>query len=134
MNNYTLKRLESLPDGTFGVIMDEDDNLLCHTAELPWLMNGPDKSCIPAASYICMPYSSPHHPGVWQVTDVPSRSGILIHNGNIPEIDSLGCIILGLERGQLNGADAVLESNLALTKMRGIWVAPFQLQIVENLV
>lgn len=49
----------------------------------------------------------------YEVLNVPGHSGILFHKGNLPEIDSIGCILLGTSVGVVNGAPAVLQSAIA---------------------
>src|ERR1700735_2942043 len=105
MTQYTLTRINSDANGTFGQLSDSNGKVLCFTCELPWDNNTPDKSCIPLGTYNCINYSSVSHPNVWQITNVAGRSGILIHNGNT-ENDSLGCIIVGDVMGEVNGLPA----------------------------
>jgi hypothetical protein len=96
------------------------DDLNIKTIERPWLNNEPNRSCIPEGTYQCdfMECSgSGKYRRVWHVQNVPSRTAILFHAGNLVE-DSLGCILVGLSHGYLSGAEAVLNSRKALEKMR----------------
>lgn len=126
---YFLKRGAPCMGGQPGILYDSDNKtLLCHTMELPWDANQPNVSCIPAGEYEVQPYSSARHPNVWEVTNVPGRTAILIHNGNTEE-DSLGCILVGQSAGELDGEPAVLNSDACLDMLRGIWKDNFILHI-----
>jgi len=58
--------------------------------------NAPDTSHIPAGDYNCAPHLSQHLAGIlWQVMNVPNRSAILLHGGDVLK-DTHGCILLGL--------------------------------------
>src|ERR1700743_2206922 len=98
---YTLTREQEGPNGTIGELTDEYGNRLCYTCELPWLNNAPQQSCIPTGTYLVVPHNSIAHPNVWELENVPGRSGILIHNGNT-ENDSKGCIIVGDSVGEID--------------------------------
>src|ERR1700759_4207737 len=98
---YFLTRQPSTSDGTFGKITEQNGEIICHTCELAWHDNEPQKSCIPAGTYNVVPHNSTAHPGTWELMDVPDRSGILIHNGNT-ENDSLGCILVGDSLGTID--------------------------------
>tara|TARA_R100000541_G_C1886266_1_gene83005 strand:+ start:646 stop:984 length:339 start_codon:yes stop_codon:yes gene_type:complete len=96
------------------------DDIIIKTIERPWLSNEPNRSCIPEGTYRCdfMERScSGKYRRVWHVKDVPGRTAILFHAGNLVE-DSLGCILVGLSHGYLSGAEAVISSRKALDKMR----------------
>lgn len=87
--------------------------------ERPWACNAPDKSCIPAGLYRAhfLPRStSGRYRNVFWLQDVPDRSGILIHNGNIVD-HSRGCLIIGKRRGTLACKPAVLNSRTALAEL-----------------
>jgi hypothetical protein len=114
---YTLVRQSSAINGTLGELLDPSSIHVCYTCELPWLNNTPDQSCIPVGTYTCGPHNTPDHPNVWELANVPGRSGVLIHNGNT-EKDSLGCIIVGSAKGTLNGLPAVLNSDVTLNMLR----------------
>ncbi len=89
----TVQRIASRDDGTFGVLF-AGDLPFALTCERPWLSNQPQVSCIPVGLYKCRRYSSARFPSTWQVMDVPGRSAILFHCGNVAT-DSAGCIIIG---------------------------------------
>jgi len=84
--------------------------------ELPWFNNARNASCIPSGSYLCEYLSksaSGKYRNVYHVTDVPDRSGILIHNGNVAR-HTKGCILLGTKSGKLYSQPAVLNSRTAM--------------------
>ena len=128
---YILQRLSQSSEGTFGILIDPLGNTLCHTAELPWDDNKPDSSCIPAGTYQVIPHNSQEHPNTWEVSNVPNRIGILIHNGNLPLQDSLGCVIVGTSQGFLDTHMAVLNSMLALNQLRQVLPSDFELSIID---
>jgi hypothetical protein len=103
------------------------------TLEEPWQDNKRQISCIPAGSYLCVPHgwekdSQKHFKRVWEVTNVPNRSAILIHAGNTLR-DTMGCILVGFDVKQFS----LGRSQLALTKLRSvIGEKPFNLTIIEN--
>lgn len=88
-----LTRVSHRADGEFGII-ELAGMPICLTLERPWLQNEKMKSCIPAGSYLCRRVLSPKFGDTFEVTNVPSRTNILFHGGNIVD-DSLGCIMLG---------------------------------------
>ena len=80
--------------------------------------------------YICKPHFGTKYKNVWKIHDVPRREDILIHWGNV-EKHTLGCILVGLGAGQLNGQPAVLNSKRAIALMRKlIGMKSFHLTIV----
>lgn len=96
-----LKRISYRSDGTFGVLLFTKDLFtdklpFAVTLERPWLNNTIGKSCIPTGDYICKRVMSPKFGNTFQVMDVPGRSHILFHKGNIDD-DTEGCILIGEE-------------------------------------
>lgn len=94
--------------------------LVLKTIERPWLNNKRKVSCYPEGVYIVkyLPRSaSGKYKRVWHVQNVPNRSGILFHGGNLVK-HSLGCTIVGLKHGWLGKLLAVLSSKIGLDKMR----------------
>jgi hypothetical protein len=112
--NLTLIRLPQHKDGTFGVLLDEGTPF-CLTVERPWLDNKRGESCIPTGQYICRRVNSPKFGDTFEVTNVPGRTAILFHKGNIME-DSHGCIILGEQYESLEGKVVVLASGKAFSE------------------
>lgn len=84
-----LTRNQMTEDGVFGA-MEFSGERICFTIENRALL-------IPAGQYGLEIYDSPHagHP-VPRLQNVPGKSEIEIHCGNVPQ-DSKGCIIVGLD-------------------------------------
>jgi len=114
----TIKRISDNTDGTFGVIM-LDDKPFALTVERRWLNNAQSVSCIPAGTYTCRRVQSPHFGDTFEVTDVPGRSHILLHKGNVMD-DSHGCIIIGEQFGELHDKCAVLSSKAGFNEFKRI--------------
>ncbi len=122
MKELYLVRDETGPQGTWGVLVDLDENRTYHTIEPPWKDNLPFASCVPEGGYLCRRRYSRHFAQwLYELCDVPGRSGILFHSGNLAGDRELGylthtygCILLGKRRGILSGQKAVLLSRLAL--------------------
>jgi len=115
--NAFLIRTSKTKTHTRGILVVEGE--LFATLEPPWLFNRRNCSSIPAGTYQCHFLSrsnSGRYRNIYHVRDVERRSGILIHNGNIVR-HTLGCILIGLKQGKLNGKPAVLNSKSALRKL-----------------
>lgn len=127
-----MPRIAMIPEaGTFGVMMDEGYPF-CLTLERPWLDNAVGKSCIPAGIYTCKRVLSPQFGNTFEVMDVPGRTLIRFHKGNILR-DTHGCIILGEQYENLNGYPGVVASGHAMTEFldRTKTVDEFELEIVN---
>jgi len=84
--------------------------------ERPWLNNQRNISCIPPGTYrvkYLRRSASGRYRNCYHVLNVPGRTGILIHQGNIAD-HSHGCLLIGKRRGWLNRKRAVLASRSAL--------------------
>jgi len=111
-----------------------------YTGELPWKQNKTGVSCIPEGNYLVEPWNSAKFPRTYHIKDVPDRTAILIHTGNLCGNKEkgfishvLGCIIVGMKRGKLGGQQAVLLSRMALGKLREIaGRESFELKIVTT--
>lgn len=127
LTELCLVRTSTGPEGTFGVLKDANGAVLYHTAELPEdggrasVHNEREVDCIPAGTYVCTLVKSPKFGLVYEVTNIPNRSHVLIHAGNYAgNVDRgfkshvKGCIILGTKMGVLDGQMAVKESKVAL--------------------
>ena len=93
----------------------EGRHIICLIGELPWLENKPDVSCIPAGTYVVKkaiytPKNLKQYES-WFITNVPNRTRIFQHIGNIPIQDSLGCQLFGM--GISPGSTGVTSSALA---------------------
>lgn len=101
-----LIRDESTDHGTRGVLTA--GALTLHIMEPPDRDNRPNRSSIPGGIYEVRPHLSPRFGRVLAVADVPGRSHILIHSGNVGgdvklglHTHTLGCLLPGLRRGRL---------------------------------
>jgi len=98
----------------------------CLTLERPWLDNKSSISCIPTGTYHCLRCSnspdyafgnSPQFGDTFQVYQVPGRSKILFHKGNIDD-DTHGCILLGEQYQPLGDESAILSSKAAFNEFK----------------
>ena len=125
--------------GTLGVLTA--DGLRLDVMEPPPRDNRRNRSCIPVGAYEVAPHISPRFGRCLLVTDVPNRSHILIHAGNVGgDVDlgwhthTLGCLLPGLARGRIEVKGrvqaAVLSSRTALRNLMA-WAAgkPFHMEI-----
>lgn len=108
MKIFNLIRISETEDGTFGVLLDEKVPFAL-TVERPWIYNQVGVSCIPPGFYSCQRVNSHKFGNTFEVANVPGRSEILFHKGNISD-DSHGCIIIGEQFESLGGKVAVLSS------------------------
>lgn len=141
MKNLTLKRTY-FPDRTEGKLYD-GDNFLIDILERPWLDDQPDKSCVPETEtdlqqdpYCFWFHDTPKLPRCWNAINMQDgRTGICIHSANlVSEIE--GCLATGMQFGQLNNQNAILNSVTALNYLREYIgkdssgkLLPFQLSI-----
>lgn len=137
-----IKRVASTKDGTFGVIFRHDGVPFALTLERPWANNQKGKSCIPAGEYAVKRCKaspdygfkdSPRFGNTFQVTNVPGRSHILFHKGNLDD-DTRGCILIGEQYGFLRGHPAILASGPGFKEFLGIMATEngFILGITEH--
>ena len=94
-------------------------DLALRSIERPWLNNERNISCIPEGEYLCKYVersASGRYKKVYHLQDVPGRSGILGHSGNLVKHSS-GCILWGKKFGRLAGQPAVLNSRSACTEL-----------------
>jgi hypothetical protein len=116
MKTIKLTRVAYIDDGTFGVLFDEDTPF-CLTLEREWRDNKRGESCIPAGQYICRKVKSPKFGDTFEICDVPDRSHILFHKGNL-EDDSHGCILVGEMYEKFKDKNAILASGRAWSEFR----------------
>ena len=113
MKMLQIKRVSTGEYGTFGVIMEVGQPPFALTLEPPWENNEPNISCIPPHTYQCIPVDSPRFGQTWEVADVPDRTHILFHRGNIAETNNSntqGCILIAEEFGYISSTPGVLSS------------------------
>jgi len=150
MKTCFLYRYESTLQGTFGHFVYPWDMFSVATVECPWLRNLTYVSCIPTGEYECVAeWSDKFKKRLYEVKNVPDRSKILIHPGNVGganwtlkseyvehklewKTDLQGCIALGLTTGTLYNQNAVLFSESAFLRFEQLmdW-KPFKLTIAE---
>jgi hypothetical protein len=114
----TIKRVLFTEDGVQGVMII-DDHVCFSTLEPEWKNNAANISCIPEGQYLCKRIDSPKHGDTFQVMNVPERNYIEIHSGNT-EVDTEGCILLGMEPGEVDGKRAILSSKAAFERFMQI--------------
>ncbi len=129
--NVKLIRVALLPAVTFGVLL-YNGVPFCVTLERPWKNNQKNISCIPVGTYLCTRIKSAKFGKTFLVTEVPGRSEILFHKGNIDD-DTHGCIILGECYQPLGNKLAVQSSGLAMLEFLSITnkVNEFLLEVVN---
>ena len=140
MRRALLRRDRSDDHGTRGVLV-ADGLAPLHIMEPPWRDNRRCVSCIPPGVYRVAPYRSPRFRNCLHVLDVPGRSHILIHRGNVGgdrakgyHTHTLGCLLPGLYRGRIKvrgrAQAAALASAPAFRRIMD-WAAgaPFELEI-----
>ena len=116
MTKLCLTRVSYTKHGTFGVLLDKGIPF-CVTLERPWLDNRRNVSCIPFGIYTCKRIISPKFGDTFEVLNVPGRSHILFHKGNLQE-DTHGCILVGEYFDPLNNEPAILASGKAFQEFR----------------
>lgn len=94
--------------GTFGVLKI-NKAVFCVTLEPPDKENKPFQSSIPAQQYVVYKRKHSKFGEIFEVMNVPGRSGILIHSGVTVE-HTEGCICVAEHFGKLKGDRAILNS------------------------
>lgn len=134
-----LYRLKRSDQGTMGMLV-APEGFKCYTLELPWNNNERNVSCIPEGVYPVGIRLSPKYGQIYHVKEVPGRTFILIHSGNWAgdtrkgyKSHVNGCILLGKQRGTLQGQVAVLNSRITVKNfMAHMGLKPFRLEIYEK--
>jgi hypothetical protein len=140
MKHLILARHPSKEWGTLGRLYDKDSAFpICDTLELPWLGNKRRVSCIPPGIYqVVYKNSNKWNRKVYWLKDVPGRSAIQIHIGNIaPQIQ--GCILPGKFAhqlairvdGKLYSQPGVADSGKHLDMLAGYCGDKFTLEIIN---
>lgn len=135
-----LRRLAQGDQGSRGVLI-LPDGVFCNTLELPWRDNRPSMSCIPCGEYDVAIRQSPKFGNIYHVKNVPGRSYILLHAGNLAgdvtkgyRTHVEGCILLGKYFGQIEGQQAVLASRPTVRAfMERLESRPFRLLVEDEL-
>lgn len=108
--NLTVLRITKGPGiPTYGVLLREDGVPFALTLERPWLDNQRSVSCIPTGTYTAKRHVSPRFGETFWLQDVPGRSEILFHKGNIDD-DSHGCILIGEQFNNVRSEPGITAS------------------------
>jgi len=94
--------------GTFGALKIQKQ-VFCVTLEPPDYENMKDMSSIPVQQYTCELYDSPNFGVTYQVLNVPFRTHVMFHPGNLVT-HTRACIITAQHWGVLGKDRAVLNS------------------------
>ena len=123
---------ENFQHGTFGILLIQS-KVFCITLEPPDKENLQSKSSIPAQQYMCERYSSVKYPDTFRIMNVPGRSYVLFHAGNIDD-HTQGCILLGQYFGKLKNNRAILNSGKTFKDFMALMagVDKFHLTIKEH--
>ena len=114
-----LKRIQHLSNATLGqLIFDDIKTDPIYTLENPKRATDKD-SRIPAGAYKCKPFSGKKYKDVYEITNVPNRTAILFHWGNV-QADTLGCVLLGNRIGKIGSEPAVLDSKQCFARFRSL--------------
>lgn len=130
MRAIYLRRFDMDNNNCLGVWRQDDIEFPLFTCELPWRQNAVFNSCIPCGVYILKPYLSSKFGQCFSVDQVAGRSEIRVHAGNT-NMNTLGCILIGMAAGNLNGEEAVLSSRQALDLLISKIKEPRELHITE---
>jgi len=110
-----LKRIDCQAQGVFSSLTD--GNRILYTCEHSYQSaDGSWGAKITPGTYLCQrgnhTLDGVHWFSTFEVTGIEGHAGILFHSGNT-EMDSEGCILLGLGFGTINGMKAVYSSAAA---------------------
>jgi hypothetical protein len=132
MKTLIIRRIATGADGTFGCIIYKNKPFAL-TLEREWLGNSTGISCIPAGNYKCKRVDSPKFGNTFEVTNVPGRTHILFHKGNL-DSDSHGCILVGEQFGDIKGSAGILSSKQGYNELMSIMKDDigFRLIIVDD--
>jgi len=139
MIQAVLVRYYTGDQGTVGKLLAPAADVEVWMLELPDRQNRTGLSRIPAGEYTCVPYNSPKFGRVWLVKNVPGRSAVLIHKGNLAgeitkgfKTQSRGCLLPAWVIGKMGNQLAGLNSTRAFTEIKNkIGEKPFTLKIVD---
>lgn len=109
---------ENFRYGTFGV-MKINKEVFCVTLEPRDEENVQSISSIPAQQYLCKRIISPKYSECFEIQNVPGRTHILIHAGNVVE-HTEGCVIVAEHYGKLQENRAVLNSGNTYKKFMAL--------------
>lgn len=129
-----LTRNQKFNDRILGILeIFEDSKMIfrCYTLELPWKNNARQISCIPTGTYDVVPRYTQKYKNHFHVLNVPKRSYILLHSGNLPT-QTRGCVICGLSKFDIDGDKIpdVANSKECMKQMTELIKAKWMLKIV----
>ena len=114
---FEIKRIEKDSECTRGIFSCEGQLTGMYTLEPPDKNNQSDISCILPGTYLCKRHISPSKGEVFWLQGTYNRWYIYIgHKVNTVD-DTLGCIGLGMDIGELSGKKAVLKSREAIERL-----------------
>ena len=127
-----LVRVEESTQGTFGNLII-CSQVFCVTLERPDELNKRNMSSIPAQQYQCMRIRSPQFGETFEIVDVPNRSHVLFHAGNVLR-HTTGCILLAQYFGKIRNKRAIRNSGRTFREFMEIMktVNIFNLTIKED--
>ena len=140
MRTATLTRQPSTDEGTFGDWLS-DSGWSCKTAELPDRGNATGISCIPLGTYrATWRWSQAHGKSLYHLINVPMRSEVEIHSGNLAGDVGLGycsevkgCILPGLALGLFPEGTVMENGKITLGKdQRGVEASVAALALLEK--
>lgn len=126
-----LVRVASTAEATYGVLLWAGIPFAV-TLERAWRDNQAGESCIPKGAYQCQWVNSHKFGPTFEVKNVPGRSAILFHKGNLSD-DSHGCILIGEAFNPVNGRPGITSSADGFAEFLRITrdTTEFQFEIVE---
>jgi len=100
--------------------------------EREWKDNKKNISCIPVGDYICERVQSPKFKNTFEICDIPNRTDVLFHKGNI-EDDSHGCVLIGEQYHRYKGKASIKASREGFAEFlyRTKDIDVFHLKIVD---
>lgn len=127
-----LVRVARNSEATYGVLI-QGSIPFAVTLERPWRDNKVGESCIPAGSYQCKRVNSPTFGPTFEVSNVPGRTEILFHKGNLSD-DTHGCILIGESFNPVVGRPGITASKEGFAEFLSITslALEFPLEIVEQ--
>ncbi len=122
MKTFTLSRDHCGPDGCFGAMTGE--GFTCQIAEHAYQGDDGWAPKVPAGTYRCVRGVHALEDGkpftTYEILGVAGHSGLLIHPGNLPQVDSKGCLLTGELRGVIEGSPAVINSRQAFAEFLAV--------------
>ncbi len=135
-----LTRQPSTDEGTFGDILT-DSGLSLKSVELPWKDNATGISCVPYGTYrAAWRWSQAHDRNLYHLLNVPMRSEVEIHSGNVAgdvskgyASEVRGCILPGLALGVFPAGTKLQHGNLILARdQKGVEASVAALALLEK--